>query len=433
VSIATCNKIFENMTHFYGDKSKPKILGTIKGKTFYWNIDTGSAVTCMNINSFETAFGKKMNTQDKQERYKIDIFIKNRKCSHIVQITDELSENILGIDFLQKFWLHFDHKTQQTQFLPSLSKALFATKSFTLPPFSKSLVQARSFQKINNEQNYIADIGVPKHPLISGPSTWVSFDSNNHCTIQLQNCAPHEICLETGDILGIVDTEETTPIPFHDDSLATICEQIHQRLPKVKKKAWTRKEIEERCHLGAPEEYQNRYINTLFKHQAAISLNKYDLGLAKDFTHRIHLKDDQPIFRKQFNLPEMHTRFIEQTLDKWLKLGVVRRSNSPYNSPIFCVPKKQGQGLRIVQDFQQLNQHSHIDKYSMKWINECLGDIGRANSSIFSTLDLTSGFWQMKLEPDSQPLTAFTIPNQGQFHWITSPMGLLGCPASFND
>jgi Reverse transcriptase (RNA-dependent DNA polymerase)/RNase H-like domain found in reverse transcriptase len=57
--------------------------------------------------------------------------------------------------------------------------------------------------------------------------------------------------------------------------------------------------------------------------------------------------------------------------------------------------------------------------------------IGRVNLSIFTTLDLTSGFWQMKLDPESQPLTAFTIPNRGQFHWITSPMGLLGCPASF--
>ena len=236
--------------------------------------------------------------------------------------------------------------------------------------------------------------------------------------------------LETGDILGIVDTETDTPIPLDNDSLAAICEQIHKWLPKIKKRMWTRKEIEDRCHLGAPEPYRSQYIDTLFKHQAAIS-NKYDSGLAQDFTHRIHLKDNQPIFRKQFNPPEPHTQFIEQTLDEWLKLGVVRQSNSPYNSPIFCVPKKQGQGLRIVQDFRQLNQHSQIDKYSMKEINELIQDIGRANLSIFMTLDLTSGFWQMKLEPESQPLTAFTIPSRGQFHWITSPMGLLGCLASF--
>jgi hypothetical protein len=79
---------------------------------------------------------------------------------------------------------------------------------------------------------------------------------------------------------------------------------------------WTRKEIEDKCHLGAPEPYQSQYIDTLFRYQATISIDKYDLGLAKDFTHQIHLKDDQPIFRKQFNLLVAHTQFIEQTLDE---------------------------------------------------------------------------------------------------------------------
>jgi hypothetical protein len=54
-----------------------------------------------------------------------------------------------------------------------------------------------------------------------------------------------------------------------------------------------------------------------------------------------------------------------------------------------------------------------------------------ANSTIFTTLDLTSGFWQMQLHPDDTHKTAFTIPGKGQFEWITSPMGLLGCPVSF--
>jgi hypothetical protein len=168
------------------------------------------------------------------------------------------------------------------------------------------------------------------------------------------------------------------------------------------------------------------YLDILCKHQDALSINKYVLGLAKDFKHKIPLKTQDPIYRKQFKIPEAHHQFIEQTLDKWLKLGVLKRSNSLYNSPIFCVPKKQGQGLCIVQDFRELNQNSHIDKYSMKEITECIRDIGRANSTIFTTLDLTSRFWQMQLDEDSQKLTAFTISGKDHF-----THGTLGLPSEF--
>ncbi len=74
VSIATCNKLFENMTLFNGVHKDTKIIGTVNGKNFYWKIDTGSAVTCMNINAFETAFGK---TKDRNLKdFKTDIFTK---------------------------------------------------------------------------------------------------------------------------------------------------------------------------------------------------------------------------------------------------------------------------------------------------------------------------------------------------------------------
>ncbi len=54
------------------------------------------------------------------------------------------------------------------------------------------------------------------------------------------------------------------------------------------------------------------------KHQKAISINKYDLGLAKDFKHKIHLKYNNLVYRKQFKIPEAHLNFIEQSLDEWL-------------------------------------------------------------------------------------------------------------------
>jgi hypothetical protein len=58
------------------------------------------------------------------------------------------------------------------------------------------------------------------------------------------------------------------------------------------------------------------------------------------------------VYQKQFKIPEAPQNFIEAMLDEWLKLGVVKQSNSLYNSPLFFVPKKQAQGLRIVQDFR---------------------------------------------------------------------------------
>ncbi len=101
---------------------------------------------------------------------------------------------------------------------------------------------------------------------------------------------------------------------------------------------------------------RQHHLQYIHKHQQAISVNKYDLGLATNFKHKIHLKDNNPVYRKQFKIPEAHHNFIEQSLDEWLKLGVVKRGNSLYNSPIFCVPKKTGARPESCSRFQRIKQ-----------------------------------------------------------------------------
>jgi hypothetical protein len=110
----------------------------------------------------------------------------------------------------------------------------------------------------------------------------------------------------------------------------------------VPKKRFTSADIECKANLQVPTEFKKCYIDILYKHQDAISVDKFNFGRAKNFTHKINLKDNDPMSRKQFKIPEAHQSFIEASLDEWLNLGVVKCTNSLYNSPLFRVPKKQG-------------------------------------------------------------------------------------------
>ena len=173
-------------------------------------------------------------------------------------------------------------------------------------------------------------------------------------------------------------------------------------------------EIKDHANLKVPDQFKEQYLQLLRKHRKVISVLKTDLGWCKTYKHRLFLKDDQPVYHKQFPLKPDHQTFVEQSLKEWLRLGVVQKTNSSCNSPIFCVPKKGGGGLRIVQDFRGLNEKTHTDKYSTKEVNEGISDIRRANSNIFTTIDLTSRFWQMPIDDQDSQLTAFTFQGHRQ-------------------
>jgi len=353
------------------------------------------------------------------------------KISRTVKVIDQLTENIIGIDFMHKHKLHYKVQTRQVKIAGIEIDQIVAIKEQTLPALTSTVITAKYEGKVNKDMKYIASIFAPKTPTVLGMLAVVSIDKNNNCKIIVDNRALYDVIIDRNDVIGFMDIEMDELIPMEDSTIVAILSDIDKHLPKVPKKKLLKAEIATKANLNVPNEYKDRYVDILYKHQKAISANKYDLSLASHYKHKINLKDNSPVYRKQFKIPEAHQQFIEQSLEEWLKLGVVKHANTLYNSPMFCVPKKQGQGLRLVQDFRELNNHLHIFKYSMKEITECIGDIGWASSTIFSTLNLTSGFWQMQLNEKSQPLMAFTVPGKGQYSWITSFMGLLRCPASF--
>jgi hypothetical protein len=192
-----------------------------------------------------------------------------------------------------------------------------------------------------------------------------------------------------------------------------------------------RKLITDNVNRTVPYQYQSEYIAMLMARQHFFSADNLDLGFTDLEQHTIDLKDKDPVFSPQFRLLAEHLKLIQENVAGWLQAGIIERSRSPYNSPIFCVPKKEGQGLRCVLDYRRVNALSFSDRYALRTIDECLETVGRAGSKVYSALDCSSTFWQLELRPSDRPFTAFTIPGKGQYHWKTCPQGLMGAPASF--
>jgi hypothetical protein len=123
----------------------------------------------------------------------------------------------------------------------------------------------------------------------------VSIDQNNNCKLVIKNCTPYNVTLE--------HTRANRTRGRFIDTFASVYNEIQEIFPNVKRKPLSRFDIVQRCKIQAPDEFCDKYIDILFKHQGSISINKYDLGLAKDFTHKIHLKMTNPVYRKQFKNP----------------------------------------------------------------------------------------------------------------------------------
>ena len=63
------------------------------------------------------------------------------------------------------------------------------------------------------------------------------------------------------------------------------------------------------------------------------------------------------------------------------------------------MPKPHGHGMRAVLDFRAANLNSVPDRYTIREIpRDCVDEVGLAGSKVFSTIDLTSCFWQQSLE-----------------------------------
>ena len=183
-------------------------------------------------------------------------------------------------------------------------------------------------------------------------------------------------------------------------------------------------------HLNNEE--KDSMVELITKYPAIFHIEGDDLTSTSIVNHEIHTKSNVPTVSKIYRYPHSFKEIVQESINDLLSQKIIKPSASPWNSPVWVVPKKLDASgkrkFRLVIDYRKLNEATIGDSYPLPNITDILDQLG--HSKYFSTLDLASGYHQIDMHPSDAEKTAFSVPF-GHYEFNRMPFGLKNAPATF--
>ncbi|GJV26115.1 putative reverse transcriptase domain-containing protein [Tanacetum coccineum] len=133
-----------------------------------------------------------------------------------------------------------------------------------------------------------------------------------------------------------------------------------------------------------------------------------------------------PVARAPYRLAPSEMKELSEQLKELSDKGFIRPSSSPWGAPVLFVKKKDG-SFRMCIDYRELNKLTVKNRYPLPRIDDQL-----QGSSVYSKIDLRSGYHQLRVREEDIPKTAFRT-RYGHYEFQVMPFGLTNAPAVFMD
>ncbi|GBC32893.2 enzymatic polyprotein, putative [Rhizophagus irregularis DAOM 181602=DAOM 197198] len=185
----------------------------------------------------------------------------------------------------------------------------------------------------------------------------------------------------------------------------------------------------QKLSIGKVEEpiWENM-VKLLLEYQDILEYDGEIEGRTKAAQHEIKIKEGvEPIKQRRYKETDEKAKFISEEVDKLLKQGRIRKSKSPWSSPVTLAGKKTGK-YRFCIDYRKLNKITIMDSFSLPRMDELLDKYRKAKW--FSSIDLAAGFNQVEMKEEDKEKTAF-VCSKGLFEYNVMPFGLTNAPATF--
>ncbi|GKA75715.1 putative reverse transcriptase domain-containing protein [Tanacetum coccineum] len=139
-----------------------------------------------------------------------------------------------------------------------------------------------------------------------------------------------------------------------------------------------------------------------------------------------------PVARTPYRLAPLEMQELSNQLQELTDRGFIRPSTSPWGAPVLFVKKKDG-SFRMCIDYRELNKltiKNHNDPLYPQRIDDLFDQL--QGSSVYSKIDLRSGYHQLRVRNEDIPKTAFRT-RYGHYEFQVMPFGLTNAPAIFMD
>jgi hypothetical protein len=169
-------------------------------------------------------------------------------------------------------------------------------------------------------------------------------------------------------------------------------------------------------------------LSILREYQATVFTEPKGLPPRRTADHKIDLvPGSTPPARAPYRLSQPELDELRKQLQKQLDEGWIQPSSSPFAAPLLFVKKKSGE-LRMCVDYRALNNITVKNKYPLPLIGDLLDRL--TGAKYFTSLDLRSGYHQVRISEGDVEKTAFTT-RYGQFEYLVMPFGLTNAPSTF--
>nr|GFC57412.1 putative reverse transcriptase domain-containing protein [Tanacetum cinerariifolium] len=136
-----------------------------------------------------------------------------------------------------------------------------------------------------------------------------------------------------------------------------------------------------------------------------------------------------PVARAPYRLAPSDMKELAEQLKEISDKGFIRPSSSPWGAPVLFVKKKDG-SFRMCIDYRELNKLTVKNHYPLPRIDELFDQL--QGSSVYSKIDLRTGYHQLRVREEDIPKTAFRT-RYGHYEFQVMPFGLTNAPAVFMD